>query len=108
MTRVSPARHGIALDPADRGAPPDDDRPLTAKGRRRFRRVARAFAQMGEEADLLFTSPLIRAAQTAELLARKIRQDGVGGLEEPRARASAGPLLADGPRRGEAAQSAAR
>jgi phosphohistidine phosphatase len=99
MIRLYLVRHGIALDHADRGDLPDDDRPLTAKGRRRFRRAARAFAQLGEKVDLLFTSPLIRAAQTAEILAGKIRQDEVGVLEELRAGAPVGPLLAEVARR---------
>ena len=66
MIRIYLVRHGIALDHADRGDLPDDDRPLTGKGRRRFRRGARAFARLGEQLDFIFTSPLIRAAQTAQ------------------------------------------
>lgn len=107
MIRVYLVRHGIALAHEDRGDLPDDDRPLTAKGRRRFRRLARAFAQLGEKPDLLFTSPLIRAAQTAEILAGKIRQDEVGVLEELRAGASVGPLLAEVGRRVKDEQSVA-
>ena len=36
MIRIYLVRHGIAVDPGDSGGLPDDDRPLTAKGRRRF------------------------------------------------------------------------
>jgi len=71
MIRVFLVRHGIAADAAP--GQPDESRPLTAKGRRRFRRTARAFARLG-----------VRAVQTAEILARALRQDEVGVLEELR------------------------
>src|SRR5437773_1316593 len=99
MIRLYFVRHGIAVDPADAGNLPDDDRPLTAKGRRRFRRAARAFAQLGEKPDLLFTSPLIRAAQTAEILAGALKESEVGVIEELRSGAPIGPLLAELARR---------
>jgi phosphohistidine phosphatase len=98
MIRVYLVRHGIAAPaswgdtvarlgtPLD-GVPdnvPDDSRPLTAKGRKRFRRAARAFARIGERIDRLFTSPLVRAVQTAEILARVLKRDEVDVLEELR------------------------
>src|SRR3984893_9314183 len=82
MIRVYLVRHGIAADPVPEV--PDESRPLTAKGRRRFRRAAREFGQIGEPIDHLFTSPLVRAVQTAEILARAVKQDEVGVLEELR------------------------
>ena len=99
MIRVYLVRHGIALDHADRGDLPDDDRPLTAKGRRRFRRAARAFARLGEAPDFIFTSPLIRAAQTAEILAGALKAGDVGVLEELRPDGAIGKLLAEAGRR---------
>lgn len=49
---------------------PDDDlRPLTARGRRRQADCAKAMKKLGITADHLFTSPLTRAVQTAEILA---------------------------------------
>jgi phosphohistidine phosphatase len=94
MIRIYLVRHGIAVDQADRGALADDDRPLTAKGRRRFRRCARAFARLGEPPDFLFTSPLARAVQTAEILAGALKKDEVEVLEEPRTAGGVGKLLA--------------
>lgn len=44
------------------------DSALSAKGRRRFRRIARAFARLGEPVDQIWTSPALRAIQIAELL----------------------------------------
>jgi phosphohistidine phosphatase len=60
-------RHAIA---AARGAryPDDAARPLTGKGRARFRQVARGLARLGTEVDLVLSSPLIRARQTADIL----------------------------------------
>ena len=107
MIRVYLVRHGIALDHADRGALADDDRPLTAKGRRRFRRAARAFARLGEPPDFIFTSPLIRAAQTAELLATALKADEVAVLEELRPGGAIGKLLSEVGRRVKDGQAAA-
>ena len=84
MIRIYLVRHGIAVDHEDRGNLDDDDRPLTGKGRRRFRRTARAFARLGEPLDFIFTSPLARAVQTAEILAGALKQDEVGVLAELR------------------------
>lgn len=94
MIRVYLVRHGIAVDHEDRGALADDDRPLTARGRRRFRRAARAFARLGEKPDFVFTSPLARATQTAEILAAALKEDEVGILEELRPDGAIGKLLA--------------
>jgi phosphohistidine phosphatase len=73
-------RHGIAVGrEADM---PDALRPLTEKGRRRFRKTARAFARLGRKVDLILTSPLVRAVQTAEILAAEARHGDVTVLEE--------------------------
>jgi hypothetical protein len=59
-------RHGIA---AERGTYADDhDRPLTAKGRDRTERVAQRLSQLEIGFDLLLSSPLVRAYETAEIL----------------------------------------
>jgi phosphohistidine phosphatase len=99
MIRIYLVRHGIALDHADRGALADDDRPLTAKGRRRFRRTARAFARLGEAPDFIFTSPLIRAAQSAEIFAGALKASEVAVLEELRPDGAIGKLLSEVGRR---------
>lgn len=107
MIRIYLVRHGIAVDPADRGTLPDDDRPLTGKGRHRFRRLARAFARLGEPPQFVFTSPLARAVQTAEMLASALKQDEVGILEELRPDGAIGKLLAEVGRRVKDEQSVA-
>lgn len=60
-------RHGPAEDHAPSGI--DSDRALTASGRERVRAVARKLAELEEEPLLIVTSPLVRAVQTAEIVA---------------------------------------
>jgi phosphohistidine phosphatase len=83
VQRIYLVRHGIAGDP-DAWKGPDDSRPLNAKGRREFRATARAFAKLGQRIELLCTSPLVRAVQTAEVLADALELDEVTILEELR------------------------
>jgi phosphohistidine phosphatase len=66
-------RHAIA---AARGAewPDDRRRPLTDRGRAKFKRATAGLKGLGLTMDEVLTSPLLRARQTAELLA--------GGLAE--------------------------
>ncbi|MEO5762178.1 MAG: histidine phosphatase family protein [Vicinamibacteria bacterium] len=61
-------RHAIALD-RDTPGVSDDLRPLTEDGVSRFRKTARSLANL-VTADLILTSPLLRAKQTAEILAK--------------------------------------
>jgi phosphohistidine phosphatase len=65
-------RHAIAQDREVFAASGQDDRlrPLTARGRRRMRQGARGLRALVGELDLIATSPLTRAVQTARLLAR--------------------------------------
>jgi len=68
-------RHATAVQ---RGTPDiaDEDRPLTRKGERRFRDAARGLARVEPQPDVLLTSPLPRARQTADIAAaawRKIK-----------------------------------
>ena len=62
-------RHAVAVP---RGTPdmPDDERPLTRKGRRQFRLAARGLAAILKRPDALLSSPLPRARQTADILAK--------------------------------------
>jgi phosphohistidine phosphatase len=62
-------RHAIAV-PAGTEGIPDDERPLTRKGRRRFEEIASGLAEVCERPDVLLTSPLPRAAETAEIAAQ--------------------------------------
>lgn len=62
-------RHAIA---AERGSdwPDDTKRPLTDRGIDRFKEVVAALATLDVRLDVVLTSPLVRAKQTAELLAK--------------------------------------
>ncbi len=66
--RLLLVRHAIAVP---RGTPGvrDTVRPLAARGRRRFKRAARGLAALLPRPDLLLSSPIRRARQTAEMLA---------------------------------------
>jgi phosphohistidine phosphatase len=61
-------RHAIA---AERGDEWKDDakRPLTERGMARFKEVVKGLGELDVAIDEVFTSPLIRAKQTADLLA---------------------------------------
>lgn len=73
MRQVWLVRHAIAAeavaDSNDESAS-DFDRPLTDKGRRKFRRLARSLVRQGQVPDLIVCSPLVRAVQTARVLAK--------------------------------------
>jgi phosphohistidine phosphatase len=62
-------RHGIAVSADQPGIESDSARPLTPKGIKRIRRVARGLRRLGISFDALLTSPLLRARQTAEIVA---------------------------------------
>jgi phosphohistidine phosphatase len=58
---------------------PDDERPLTKRGKKEMRDVAKFLDRLNVRPDLIVTSPLPRAAQTAEIAAdylkAKLRKD---------------------------------
>ncbi len=66
-------RHAIAMQRGDPGCPLDSDRPLTAKGVRRMRRIASGMRRLGVKFDLILTSPYRRALETAFIVARQFR-----------------------------------
>lgn len=69
--RILLVRHAIAEDRETWAEQSDDDglRPLTADGRDKMRRVARGLAALEPSVDLIASSPLVRAKETAEILA---------------------------------------
>jgi len=67
-------RHAAAID---RGAGITDDRRyLTPKGRAFFRDTAQTIIKKGTEPELILTSPLLRAIQTADILAESLVYNG--------------------------------
>jgi phosphohistidine phosphatase len=67
-------RHAEAIERS--GTMPDGVRYLTPKGRLVFRKVARRVRQEGVNPDVVFSSPLVRAVQTAEILAERLKYNG--------------------------------
>jgi phosphohistidine phosphatase len=64
-------RHAIAVDREEhRGK--DEDRPLTQQGRKKMRRIARGMRRLGLRFDVIVSSPLLRARQTADIVAREL------------------------------------
>ena len=66
-------RHGIAVAADDPASTDDNERPLTGKGIKRMRRAARGLARLEIPFDGILTSPLLRARQTAEIVASALR-----------------------------------
>lgn len=61
-------RHGIAVEGLVRGISRDSERPLTDEGVEETQMVARALKTMGVAADVVVSSPLVRAKQTADII----------------------------------------
>ena len=59
-------RHGIAEE--QRFNIKDEERQLTPEGRQKTEKVAQRLGKLGLHFDLILTSPLVRARQTAEIL----------------------------------------
>lgn len=66
-------RHAKAESRDANSWPDDDQRPLTAEGRAEQRAASRAMKKMGIKFDFLLTSPLLRARETADLVAKGYR-----------------------------------
>ena len=66
-------RHGIAAERGDLDYKNDADRPLIAKGRDELRRTAAAMRKMKLRFDVILSSPILRARQTAEIVAAELK-----------------------------------
>ena len=67
-------RHAAAIErTAD---VPEEQRYLTPEGRAYFRKTARTMLKRGVEPSLILTSPLVRAVQTADILAEALSYIG--------------------------------
>jgi phosphohistidine phosphatase len=62
-------RHAIAVDEGTSEYESDSERPLTDKGRKKMRQIAKSLRNLGVEFDLILSSPYVRARETAEILA---------------------------------------
>ena len=69
MVGIFLMRHGIAADLGVGGVIRDADRPLTPEGRAKLQVMAEGMRRLELKFNLIFTSPLLRARQTAEVVA---------------------------------------
>jgi phosphohistidine phosphatase len=88
MTELYLLRHAHAGDPMAWTAP-DETRPLSEKGEKQAERLGKFLAGVGFEPDAIITSPKVRAARTAEIVAGHlgkpvaIDERLAGGLDLP-------------------------
>jgi len=66
-------RHGIAVDRDEPKCPADEYRPLTSKGIQRTRAALRGLATLGARPRAFWSSPYVRALQTAAIAAEVFR-----------------------------------
>ncbi len=66
-------RHGIAVERDEFDAANDEARPITRKGRRQLRAVAKAMRAMELRFDTILSSQLVRARQTAEIITAEFK-----------------------------------
>jgi phosphohistidine phosphatase len=65
-------RHGKAVEPGSSGAGDDFGRQLTEQGIDEMEAEAEAFERLGLKPDVILTSPLVRAKETAEIVAKRL------------------------------------
>ena len=65
-------RHGHSPTPSEAGVPTDAQRPISERGRADALRAAAAALQRGHRPALVLHSPLLRARQTAEAVAKAL------------------------------------
>lgn len=65
-------RHGKAVEPGTRGIADDFSRELTPKGTEEMEAEAKALERLGVKPGVILTSPLVRARQTAQIVAKRL------------------------------------
>jgi|ERR1051326_820833 phosphohistidine phosphatase len=68
-------RHGIAVERGTSGYKKDSDRPLTKEGEEKLYPIAQAMLAMELKFDLILSSPYVRAAKTAEIVASEMDKE---------------------------------
>ena len=63
-------RHGIAREPDAQNNEDDRQRPLTAEGRDKIKRIGYKLKNLGVKPNMILSSPYVRAEQTAAILAK--------------------------------------
>ena len=77
-------RHAIAMEREDfaKSGRPDSARPLTDTGRRRMRKNARGLQRIAPLPDVIATSPWLRAADTARVVAETLGVERLETIDE--------------------------
>ena len=70
-------RHGIAVERGTPGFKKDSDRPLTKEGEEKIHQIAQAMLAMQLKFDLILSSPYVRAAKTAQIVASELDEEVV-------------------------------
>ena len=68
-------RHGIAVERGMPGYKRDSDRPLTKEGEEKLHQIAQAMLAMDLKFDLILSSPYVRAAKTAQIVASELDEE---------------------------------
>jgi len=68
-------RHGIAVERGTPGYKKDSDRPLTKEGEEKLYQIAQAILAMDLKFDLILSSPYVRAAKTAQIVASELDEE---------------------------------
>jgi phosphohistidine phosphatase len=68
-------RHGVAVPRGSSEYPNDGDRPLTPRGTRGMRKIAKGMRAMELSFEHVFSSPFARAKQTAEIAVSVLQPD---------------------------------
>jgi phosphohistidine phosphatase len=68
-------RHGIAVERGTPGYRKDSDRPLTKEGEEKLHQIAQAMLAIELKFDLILSSPYVRAAKTAEIVALELDKE---------------------------------
>jgi phosphohistidine phosphatase len=74
--KIHIVRHAIAELRED-WHDPDEQRPLTAKGRKKMARIVRGLRNLEVELTHLYSSPLLRAQQTAEIIQEGLKLEKI-------------------------------
>jgi len=86
-------RHGLALNLSEANVSSDSDRPLAPMGRNDIRAMARYLHKQGGGADIILSSPMKRAWQTAEEAARILQPKSGVAVFDPLSNYIAGSAL---------------
>jgi len=65
-------RHGVAVTRGSAGFSDDSKRPLTSEGKRDMRDIAAGLLRLGFDVEWIVSSPLVRALETAEIVAESL------------------------------------